>query len=67
MAAGTVMIDVLELRSIDASSPEAQAAMFEVPALQPNFTCPNDPSLPRLSSPFTARGAVVSADAPAGM
>ncbi|KXZ41380.1 hypothetical protein GPECTOR_509g477 [Gonium pectorale] len=63
---GTVMIDVVEFRSISASSPEAQPAMFEVPALQPNASCPNDPTLPRLSTPFMARGAVVSADAPDG-
>ncbi|KXZ48483.1 hypothetical protein GPECTOR_27g653 [Gonium pectorale] len=63
---GSIAIDVVEFRSIDASSPEANPVMFDVPALHPNFTCPNDPSLPRLSTPFMVRGAVVPADMPAG-
>ncbi|KXZ48481.1 hypothetical protein GPECTOR_27g651 [Gonium pectorale] len=63
---GSVTIDVVEFRSIDASSPEANPEMFDVPALRPNFTCPNYPSIPRLSTPFMARGAVVPVDVPTG-
>ncbi|KXZ53787.1 hypothetical protein GPECTOR_6g705 [Gonium pectorale] len=64
---GTVMIDVVEIRAITASSPEAQSAMFVAPLVaNVNASCPNDPSLPHLSSPFKARGAVVSADMPTG-
>ncbi|KXZ52423.1 hypothetical protein GPECTOR_9g467 [Gonium pectorale] len=64
---GTVIIDVTEFRPIDSSSPEAAPAMFVAPLqANANASCPNDPSLPRLSSPFMARGAVESADPPAG-
>ncbi|KXZ45310.1 hypothetical protein GPECTOR_56g407 [Gonium pectorale] len=60
---GTVMMDVLEFVSIDSTSPEAAPALYQMPAN--NGSCPNYPSVPRLSSAFMVRGSVVAIDMPA--
>ncbi|KXZ52424.1 hypothetical protein GPECTOR_9g468 [Gonium pectorale] len=60
-------MDVTEFPPINSSSPEAMPdlmpVMFVAP-LQANAkaSCPNNLSLPRLLSPFIARGAVESAN-----
>ncbi|KXZ42261.1 hypothetical protein GPECTOR_172g198 [Gonium pectorale] len=57
---GSLYIDVLEFRSINASSPEAAPGLYKQP---PITDCISTPRIPRLTSPFAVRGAVMSASA----
>ncbi|KXZ48466.1 hypothetical protein GPECTOR_27g636 [Gonium pectorale] len=57
---GTVVVEVLEFRALNASSPEAAPAMFKPPPQDDPDFCLRSNTVPALSSPFMARGAVVS-------
>ncbi len=58
--AGTVLIEVHEFRAVNASSPEVAPAMFKPPPKDDPDVCLTSNSVPALSSPFMASGAVVT-------